>query len=191
MLTAIGSMLGRAGTAGARGSPLRADLREIGEVAQTRARQRPRPVADAAPVDPRGARPREHDRLVSVDRREAARRSRSPTSGRRAGRRSTRTIGIHVYRVLQEALSNVARHSGTDRAWVRLRIDAGALELEVEDHGKGLDAGTRAARARPGGDARARRAASAVRSSSCGRAEGGTLRAPEVPMRQTTGVTAA
>ena len=51
------------------------------------------------------------------------------------------TTGIHVYRILQEALSNVARHSGTDRAWVRLRVNAGTLELEVEDHGKGLDPG--------------------------------------------------
>ena len=52
------------------------------------------------------------------------------------------TTGIHVYRVLQEAVSNVARHSGTDRAWVRLRCDVGMLKLEVEDHGKGLDLGT-------------------------------------------------
>ena len=48
------------------------------------------------------------------------------------------TAGIHVYRVLQEALNNVARHSGADRAWVRLKHEAGVLELEVEDHGKGL-----------------------------------------------------
>jgi signal transduction histidine kinase len=48
------------------------------------------------------------------------------------------TVGIHVYRVLQEALSNVARHSGSDHAAVRLRINPGRLELEIEDHGKGL-----------------------------------------------------
>ena len=35
MLTAIGSMLGRAGKHAPEGSPLRADLREIGEIAQT------------------------------------------------------------------------------------------------------------------------------------------------------------
>jgi signal transduction histidine kinase len=46
-----------------------------------------------------------------------------------------------VYRVLQEAISNVARHSGAKRARVRLRSGEGALELEVEDHGTGLDAG--------------------------------------------------
>jgi len=48
------------------------------------------------------------------------------------------TIGIHVYRVLQEALSNVARHSGTDRAIVRLHVEPGALTLEVQDRGRGL-----------------------------------------------------
>jgi signal transduction histidine kinase len=52
------------------------------------------------------------------------------------------TIGIHVYRVLQEALSNVSRHSGADRVWVRLNYSAAALELEVEDHGAGLAART-------------------------------------------------
>jgi signal transduction histidine kinase len=52
------------------------------------------------------------------------------------------TTGIHVYRVLQEALSNVARHSGADRVSVRLRYIPGVLELEVEDRGSGLGART-------------------------------------------------
>ena len=52
------------------------------------------------------------------------------------------TSAIHIYRVLQEALSNVARHSGAKSARVRLRFDVDAVELEVEDHGKGLDAAT-------------------------------------------------
>jgi signal transduction histidine kinase len=45
---------------------------------------------------------------------------------------------IHVYRVLQEALNNAARHSGGQDAWVRLRYLRERLELEVEDHGKGF-----------------------------------------------------
>ena len=45
---------------------------------------------------------------------------------------------IHIYRVLQEALNNVARHSGARTAQVRLRFSATGLELEVEDHGKGV-----------------------------------------------------
>jgi signal transduction histidine kinase len=47
-------------------------------------------------------------------------------------------IGVHVYRILQEALNNLARHSGTRQAWVRLRFLAHAMELEVEDHGSGF-----------------------------------------------------
>ncbi len=45
---------------------------------------------------------------------------------------------MHIYRVLQEALNNVTRHSGTTRAAVRLRYLPTALELEVEDHGIGF-----------------------------------------------------
>jgi signal transduction histidine kinase len=46
--------------------------------------------------------------------------------------------GIHVYRILQEALNNVTRHSGVQKSWVRLRYGDSALDLEVEDHGKGF-----------------------------------------------------
>ena len=49
---------------------------------------------------------------------------------------------IHVYRVMQEALNNVTRHSGANEAWVRLRFLPRALELEVEDHGSGFAAPT-------------------------------------------------
>jgi signal transduction histidine kinase len=45
---------------------------------------------------------------------------------------------VHVYRVLQEALNNVSRHSGAKEAWVRLKFLPDALQLEVEDHGKGM-----------------------------------------------------
>jgi signal transduction histidine kinase len=46
--------------------------------------------------------------------------------------------GVHLYRVLQEALNNVSRHSGAQEAWVRLRFLPAALQLEVSDRGKGL-----------------------------------------------------
>jgi signal transduction histidine kinase len=52
------------------------------------------------------------------------------------------TVGTHVYRILQEALNNVARHSGSKQAWVRLRVRATELELEIEDHGTGMPAVT-------------------------------------------------
>jgi signal transduction histidine kinase len=47
---------------------------------------------------------------------------------------------IHVYRVLQEALSNVARHSHASAATVRLTNGDGSLGLEVEDDGIGIAA---------------------------------------------------
>mgnify|MGYP003693633571 CR=1 FL=1 len=50
------------------------------------------------------------------------------------------TVGTHVYRILQEALNNVARHSASTQAWVRLRVTATALELDIEDHGAGMPA---------------------------------------------------
>jgi signal transduction histidine kinase len=45
---------------------------------------------------------------------------------------------IHVYRVLQEALNNVARHAKTTEAEVRLLFEPGMLRLEVEDSGIGI-----------------------------------------------------
>lgn len=47
---------------------------------------------------------------------------------------------IHVYRIAQEALSNISRHSGSHDASVRLTCAADGLELEIEDHGQGLNA---------------------------------------------------
>ncbi len=48
------------------------------------------------------------------------------------------TARIHAYRVVQEALSNIIRHSGTMQAWVRLKYRDRDLVLEVEDHGVGI-----------------------------------------------------
>jgi signal transduction histidine kinase len=47
-------------------------------------------------------------------------------------------MAVHVYRVLQEALNNATRHSGTKEVWVRLRFLPDELELEVEDRGAGF-----------------------------------------------------
>lgn len=58
---------------------------------------------------------------------------------------------LALFRALQEALSNVARHAGARAVGVRLREGRGALELVVEDDGRGLAAGiTPATIERPG-----------------------------------------
>ena len=49
-----------------------------------------------------------------------------------------REVTIHVYRVLQEALNNIAKHSRSSRADVRLRYLPQSLVLEVEDNGVGF-----------------------------------------------------
>jgi signal transduction histidine kinase len=52
-----------------------------------------------------------------------------------------RAVAIHLYRVLQEALNNVVRHSKSPSAQVRLNYLADAVVLEVEDRGIGLSKG--------------------------------------------------
>ncbi len=47
-------------------------------------------------------------------------------------------VAIHVYRVVQEALNNLAKHSKSEHAWVRLNLSPQRLHLEVEDRGVGL-----------------------------------------------------
>ena len=158
ILTAMGSMLGRAGKQAPEGSAAaRRPARDRRDRADG-ARQRARPVADAPPVDPRGARAREHDRLVSVDGRETA----GPRGRVRASRHGRRGRRHDRHPRLPRAAGGAEQRGAARRDDARLRCGCAstpaALELEVEDHGKGLDPDTRAARARPGGDARARRA---------------------------------
>jgi signal transduction histidine kinase len=45
---------------------------------------------------------------------------------------------IHIFRILQEALNNVARHAGTRAASVRVRFTPDSLRLEIKDRGVGL-----------------------------------------------------
>jgi signal transduction histidine kinase len=140
ILTAIGSMLGRAGKHAPEGSSLRSDLREIGDVAQT------------ALNNVRGLSQTLHpsileelglastiDWYLSTVEKQLGIRVTLDTRG--TPRQVDSTKAIHVYRVLQEALSNVARHAGTSQASVRLGFAADRLEMEVEDHGKGIDPG--------------------------------------------------
>ncbi len=50
-------------------------------------------------------------------------------------------VELVVYRVAQEALTNVARHSASSRADLTLDCDRGRLRLIVRDHGLGLPPG--------------------------------------------------
>jgi signal transduction histidine kinase len=47
-------------------------------------------------------------------------------------------IEVAVYRIVQEALSNVARHSGATACTVSLNSGRGVLRLVIEDNGRGI-----------------------------------------------------
>jgi PAS domain S-box-containing protein len=48
-------------------------------------------------------------------------------------------LSIALFRIVQEALTNVARHSGATEVSVHLRTDSASFILEVEDNGKGIE----------------------------------------------------
>jgi signal transduction histidine kinase len=137
VLTAIGSMLRRAGKQAAEGSPLREDLQEVQEIAQSTLNNI-RTLSQAL-----------HPVLLEEAGLESTLGWYIPNVGRQAGIQLhyektgkqfpvEMSAGVHIYRVLQEALNNVSRHSGAREAWIRLRYLPDALELEVEDHGAGF-----------------------------------------------------
>jgi signal transduction histidine kinase len=49
-----------------------------------------------------------------------------------------------IYRLVQEALSNIAKHSGAGRARVEIIEAGGRIAIEVQDEGEGFDPGERA-----------------------------------------------
>ena len=49
------------------------------------------------------------------------------------------TVSVNVYRILQEALTNVSRHSRAEEVFVGLRVADGVAILTVRDNGVGLD----------------------------------------------------
>jgi len=137
VLTAIGSMLRRASNHTPENSPLRADLKEVNEIAQSTLNNI-RTLSQAL-----------HPVLLEEAGLESTLDWYIPTVERQAGLTlhyektgqpyAVETgAGVHVYRVLQEALNNVSRHSGAREAWIRLKFSADSLELEVEDHGSGF-----------------------------------------------------
>jgi signal transduction histidine kinase len=139
ILTAMGVMLSRAGKHAPAGSQLRADLSEVADIAQS-ALDKVRSLSQAL-----------HPVMLEESGLEATLDWYIPVVERQTGivisyRKSGTPIeldarmAVHVYRILQEALNNVARHAEVREAWVRLSFRPKALELEVEDHGKGLGA---------------------------------------------------
>ena len=58
------------------------------------------------------------------------------------GRRFSPQIETAVYRMVQEALTNVARHAGVDRVTVGMAADVKTLYMKIADTGDGFDPGS-------------------------------------------------
>jgi signal transduction histidine kinase len=138
VLTAIGSLLGRAGHHLPPGSKVREEVQEVREIAQSTL-DNIRSLSQALhPVmlDEAGLESTIDWYIPTIEKQTGI-----DISYEKSGAPYPVDGGaaIHIYRVLQEALNNVARHSGAREAWVRLRFQGDSLQLEIEDHGKGLD----------------------------------------------------
>jgi signal transduction histidine kinase len=141
ILTAIGSMLTRAGKQLPADSPLRGDLREVCEITQETL-EKVRSLSQAL-----------HPVMLEESGLESTLDWYLPMVERQAGIHVSYeksgtpfavngNAAVHVYRVVQESLNNITRHSGAKESWVRLRFLPQALEIEVEDHGQGFEAKT-------------------------------------------------
>lgn len=137
ILTAMGSMLRRVGRQAPEGSPLRADLQEVTDIAQS-ALDKVRSLSQAlhpVTLEEAGLESAIDWYLPVVERQTGIAIHYSKTGAPFEIESST---GVHIYRVLQEALNNVTRHAKTKEAWVRVSFHDESLRLEVEDHGVGL-----------------------------------------------------
>lgn len=141
ILTAMGAMLARA----QRRTPAEAgadksDLREIQEVAQS-ALEKVRSLSHALhPVllDDAGFEGAVDAYLPAFEKQTGISVQYEKTGTRRE---LDHGVAIHLYRVLQEALNNVARHSKSTSARVRLNYLPEKIVLEVEDRGIGFGKG--------------------------------------------------
>lgn len=137
VLTALGMMLGRVEKRFATEESARRDIREVREIAnQTLERVRGMSQMLHPPVLDDYGLARSIDWYIEQFSRQ---------TGLTVHRESQGTppwigdhVAIHVYRILQESLNNVVRHSNRMEAWVRTGYSPSWLELEVRDAGKGL-----------------------------------------------------
>jgi signal transduction histidine kinase len=137
ILTAVGTMLQRSGKLAAANTALREELREVHQIVQATL-EKVRALSQAL-----------HPVILEEVGLESALDTYIPSFERRTGiavryikvgepcsiRREPAT---HLYRMLQEALNNVARHSGVRHAEVRLTRASESVILEIEDHGVGF-----------------------------------------------------
>lgn len=129
VLTAVGSMLGRAEKHTPEGSPLRTELHEVRAIAQNTLNT-VRSLSQAL-----------HPVMLDEAGLESTLDWYLPTVERQTGIAITyeksgsaiplsSAAAVHIYRIVQEALNNIARHSGSKQAWVRLRFDSDSRDAD-------------------------------------------------------------
>jgi signal transduction histidine kinase len=143
ILTAIGAMLSRAGRKAAdaesgRNGPLLEDLQEVQKIVQDTLQSvrdrsqmfRPAILDDFGLEQTLEWFVRQFSRQAGV---------RVSFAARMADVLFPPEEAIHIYRIVQEALNNVARHARTGEAQVTLEERDGELRLEIQDHGAGFE----------------------------------------------------
>ncbi len=140
ILTAIGVMLGRAGKKAADTDPVFVqEVREVKKIVEDTLESvrdgsqifRPAILDDFGLQQTLGWFAEQYTRQTGVD---------VHYEGKLADGAFPPEAAIHVYRIMQEALSNVARHSGAREAWVTLGEKDNQLRLDIHDNGKGFQA---------------------------------------------------
>ena len=140
ILTAVGAMLRRADRQAVKeSSPLLEQLGEVREIVQTTL-EKVRSLSHAL-----------HPVILDEVGLESALDVYLPTFQKQTGmdvrfeksgtvRQLNRDVSIHLYRVVQEALNNVVKHSKAESALVKLQFYSNSVVLEVEDGGVGFGA---------------------------------------------------
>jgi signal transduction histidine kinase len=137
ILTAIGTMLQRATRRLPESDSLRTDLREVQEIVQSTLEKIRALSHSLHPVilDEIGFESAVDQYLPGFEKQTGIQVHYSKSG---TPRELDRAVTIHLYRVMQEALNNIAKHSQSTRAAVRLHYRPEAVELEIEDDGIGF-----------------------------------------------------
>jgi len=137
ILTAIGAMLQRANRRATReGIPPIEDLQEVREIVQSTL-ERVRSLSQAlhpSVLDEAGLERALAAYLPALEQRTGVAIAYEKIG---SGHELDREVSMHLYRVVQEALNNVVRHSKSARAVVRLHFGETNLTVEIEDEGIG------------------------------------------------------
>jgi signal transduction histidine kinase len=137
ILTAVGAILQRANRRATReGIPPTEDLREVREMVQSTL-ERVRSLSQAlhpSVLDEAGLESALAAYLPALEQRTGIAIAYEKTG---SAHELDREVSIHLYRVVQEALNNVVRHSKSARAVVRLHFGVTNLTVEIGDEGIG------------------------------------------------------